>query len=101
MLRTTLLSLLIGALCWAQPDDSRPAASNVRGAEYPRVHADLRVTFHIKAPDARNVQLQPGGDWAITETTPADPALDMRSAIGLTNILNADERITNRWIFTP
>ena len=62
MRRTTLLSLLISALCWAQPDDSHPAASNVRGAEYPRVHADLRVTFRIKAPDARKVQLQPGGD---------------------------------------
>jgi enterochelin esterase family protein len=62
MQRTTFLSLLICTLCWAQPDDSRPATSNVRGAEYPRVHADLRVTFRIKAPDARTVQLQPGGD---------------------------------------
>src|ERR1700690_3435859 len=62
MHRTTLLSLFLCAFCWAQPDDSRPAASNVRGAEYPRVHADLRVTFRIKAPDAKKVQLQPGGD---------------------------------------
>jgi enterochelin esterase-like enzyme len=33
-----------------------PASSNVRGAEYPRVHADLRVTFRIKAPDAQKVE---------------------------------------------
>jgi len=40
-------------------DDSRPAPTNVRGAEYPRVHSDYRVTFQLKAPEARNVQLQP------------------------------------------
>src|SRR5262245_8626345 len=43
-------------------DDSRPAPSNVRGAQYPRVHSDLRVTFQVKAPDARKVQVRPGGD---------------------------------------
>src|SRR5262245_44376537 len=43
-------------------DDSRPASSNVRGSEYPRVHSDLRVTFRLKAPDASKVQMQPGGD---------------------------------------
>jgi enterochelin esterase-like enzyme len=42
-------------------DDSRPATSNVLGARYPRIHADLRVTFQLKATDARKVQLQPGG----------------------------------------
>ncbi len=36
--------------------DSIPAPSNVRGAEYPRIHADLRVTFRIKAPDAQKVE---------------------------------------------
>jgi hypothetical protein len=33
----------------------------VPGAQYPCVHSDLRVTFRLKAPDARIVQLQPGG----------------------------------------
>jgi enterochelin esterase-like enzyme len=33
----------------------------VPGAAYPRVHADLRVTFRVSAPNARKVQLQPGG----------------------------------------
>jgi enterochelin esterase-like enzyme len=42
-------------------DDSRPASSNIRGAEYPRVHPDSRVTFRLKAPGARKVQVQPGG----------------------------------------
>lgn len=62
MQRTILLFILICAIGQAQPDGSRPAASNVRGAEYPRVHADLRVTFRFKAPSAQKVQLQPGGD---------------------------------------
>ena len=60
--RITILTLLVCGCCWAQADDSRPATSNVRGAEYPRIYPDLRVTFRLKAPDARTVQLQPGGD---------------------------------------
>jgi enterochelin esterase family protein len=43
-------------------DDSSPASSNVRCAEYPRVHSDLRVTFRVSAPSAHTVQVQPGGD---------------------------------------
>ncbi len=62
MSRIALLSILFWSFGWAQADDSVPAPSNVRGAEYPRVHSDLRVTFRIKAPGAKNVQLQPGGD---------------------------------------
>lgn len=42
-------------------DESRPASTNVRGAEYPRVHPDGRVTFRIYAPEAHKVLLQPGG----------------------------------------
>jgi enterochelin esterase-like enzyme len=63
MVRHLTVSILACMYCWAQAaDDSQPAASNVRGAQYPRVHADLRVTFRLKAPDARKVQLHPGGD---------------------------------------
>lgn len=43
-------------------DHGTPASSNVRGAEYPRVHADLRVTFRVEAPTAQTIQVQPGGD---------------------------------------
>ncbi len=39
----------------SKPADTVPAPSNIRGAEYPRIHADLRVTFRIKAPDAQKV----------------------------------------------
>ena len=67
--RTTLATLFILAapwitsLCFAQAvDDSQPAASNVRGAQYPRVYPDLRITFRLKAPNAKSVQLHPGGD---------------------------------------
>lgn len=49
-------------LCFGQGDDSTPATSNVRGAQYPRVHSDLRVTFRLKAPDAKTVKLHPAGD---------------------------------------
>jgi len=50
-------------LCCAQAgDDSRPATSNLPGAEYPRIHSDLRVTFRVSAPGAQKVQVIPGGD---------------------------------------
>lgn len=45
----------------AGTDDSKPAPSNVRGAAYPRIHADLRVTFQVSVPTATSVRLQPGG----------------------------------------
>jgi enterochelin esterase-like enzyme len=39
------------------PPDSQPATSNVRGAAYPRITADLRGIFQVKAPDALKVQI--------------------------------------------
>jgi hypothetical protein len=42
-------------------------------------------------------ELQPGGDWVITQRAAANPALDSRMAYGLTNMRLADERVTNRW----
>jgi enterochelin esterase-like enzyme len=53
-----LLTLLLAAAVAAQdakPPDGVPAPSNIRGAQYPRIHDDLRVTFRIKAPDAQKV----------------------------------------------
>lgn len=38
-----------------------PAVSNVRGAAYPQIHADRRVTFQVKMPAAQRVQVMPGG----------------------------------------
>jgi enterochelin esterase-like enzyme len=39
-----------------KPADTVPAPSNIRGAEYPRIDDKLRVTFRIKAPDAKKVE---------------------------------------------
>ena len=60
-LRTAVWMTLACGMCWGQPaGDSKPAGSNVPGAEYPRIHSDLRVTFQLKAPEARRVQLRLG-----------------------------------------
>jgi len=32
------------------PEAGKPAPSNLGNAQYPSVHADLRVTFQLKAP---------------------------------------------------
>lgn len=58
----TLCLLLANLTVVHAQDDSQPASSNVSGASYPRIHADLRITFRLKAPDARKVQIQSGGD---------------------------------------
>ncbi len=56
----TLLAGLPGAAQDPKPAEGSPAPTNVRGAEYPRVRDDLRVTFRIKAPDALKVEFQLG-----------------------------------------
>ena len=38
--------------------DSKPASSNVMGASYPPIDSENRVTFQLKAPDARSVRAQ-------------------------------------------
>ena len=53
-----LLTLLLAAPVAAQdpkPAAGIPAPTNIRGAQFPRIHDDLRVTFRIKAPDAQKV----------------------------------------------
>src|ERR1051326_2124670 len=62
MLRYFIVPALACALCAQPAGDSIPAVSNVRGAPYPRIAPDLRVTFRLKAPDARKVQFHPAGD---------------------------------------
>jgi enterochelin esterase-like enzyme len=56
-----LAFLVCGCAATMADDGSVPATSNVPRAEYPRIHRDRRVTFRLKAPDARKVQVQPGG----------------------------------------
>jgi enterochelin esterase-like enzyme len=68
-------------------DQSSPATSNVPGAPTPGIHPDLSITFTLKAPDARTVQVAGGdglgagpfpmtkdaeGIWSVT-TPPAVP----------------------------
>jgi len=77
---------------WAQPaDDSKPASSNVMGAEYPRIHRDLRATFRLEAPGAHKVQVSIGhgkydmtraddGKWYVT-TPPLVPGFHYYSFI--------------------
>ena len=54
-------------------DEGKPASTNIPNAQYPRVHADGRATFRLKAPDAKKVQvftnygLGPRGHWDMTK----------------------------------
>src|SRR2546423_10042534 len=60
--KSAIAALLIFITPALAADDSVPAASNVPGAQYPRIDPDLRVTFRIKAPNAQKVEVKPGGD---------------------------------------
>jgi enterochelin esterase-like enzyme len=63
------------------PTDSKPASTNIVGAQYPRVDSLHRVVFRLRAPDALsvsvslgNVPLTKGEDGFWTGTTkPLDP----------------------------
>ncbi|MCU0362249.1 MAG: alpha/beta hydrolase-fold protein [Bacteroidales bacterium] len=75
-------SVLTNAQTGLPAGGSKPASSNVRGAEFPRVTDDLRAIFRIKAPDAGKVEVQVGkkydmakdsaGFWSVT-TDPLVP----------------------------
>jgi enterochelin esterase family protein len=63
------------------PSDSKPASTNIVGAEYPRVDAQRRVIFRILAPEAQSITVSLGktaltkgedGFWTGT-TQPQDP----------------------------
>ena len=65
--------LMAGALVTSQASDApKPAVSNVMNAQFPAVHADGRVTFRLRAPNATRVQLQPGGGDNGLGTEPTD-----------------------------
>jgi enterochelin esterase-like enzyme len=59
-----------------EKSDGKPASTNLMGAAYPKIHADLSVSFRLKAPDAKKVTLQLGksfdmvrgqdGVWTVT-----------------------------------
>jgi enterochelin esterase-like enzyme len=85
MRRLAISIFLLASLAWAQqPGTFQPSATNVWGAEYPRVDNTGRVEIRVKAPDATKVKLnfwsgpkvdmtkQSDGFWTIT-TTPLVP----------------------------
>ena len=85
MRRLAISIFLLASVGWAQePGTFQPSATNVWGAEYPRVDSTGRVEIRVKAPDATNVKLnfwsgpkvdmakQPDGFWTVT-TSPLVP----------------------------
>ena len=70
--------------------DSKPAATNVPGVEYPRIDTRLRGIFRVNAPNAQKVQLNltrtydmvkgEDGYWTLT-TEPLDPGFHYYSLI--------------------
>ena len=60
-MRTLAFTLAFTAACFAQvaPTDAGvPLASNVQGAQYPRMTPDRDVTFRLRAADASKVQVR-------------------------------------------
>lgn len=53
--------LLCGPATAQPPDESSVPTTSVPGAASPRIHADGRVTFSLRAPQAQSLQLE-GGD---------------------------------------
>lgn len=56
---TTLILLFTTLAAAAQ--EAEPAPSNIRGSRYPAVDGEGRVTFRLKAPDARRVEVRGRG----------------------------------------
>src|SRR5579863_7951944 len=58
-----LVCAAIGASIMNAPaqNDSVPPSSNVRGSQSPRVHSDRSISFTLKAPEAKSVEVA-GGD---------------------------------------
>lgn len=52
---------LLTVLAVAAQGAPAPLSSNVRGSAYPAVDAELRVSFRLKAPDARSVEVRGRG----------------------------------------
>ena len=79
MIRLGIALLLLSSVCSAQSlTGFEPASTNVWGADFPRVSADGRAAFRVKAPDAQKIQINfwgaakldmvkgPDGFWTAT-----------------------------------
>jgi enterochelin esterase family protein len=57
----TVILLLFNVACIAQVNDlyknSKPAATNIPGVEFPRIDSQSKVVFRVKAPNAQQVQV--------------------------------------------
>jgi len=51
----------------AEPNDAKPAVSNIPGQEYPKIDSQLRATFHVKAKNASKVQIDLGKVYNMTK----------------------------------
>ncbi|MDQ8203488.1 alpha/beta hydrolase-fold protein [Pelagicoccus sp. SDUM812003] len=83
-LLTSSAVLFFAALVYAElPPETMPAPSNVPGADYPRLDAEGRGYFQVKAPEAEQVQVNlpqgqydlkrdSDGIWSVT-TPPIEP----------------------------
>ncbi|NJD10635.1 MAG: esterase [Gemmatimonadetes bacterium] len=91
-LATPLLLVQPGSAQQAGPGGTfKPASSNVPGQEYPQIDAQLRAYFRVRAPDAKQVQVDVGGarhdmvqgadsTWTVT-TPPLAPGFHYYSII--------------------
>ena len=88
-----ILAIIIQAsiVCLGQENGKpTPAATNVAGAEFPKILPDLSVQFRISAPDAKKVQIDLGklydmtkddqGVWSVT-TAPQVPGFHYYSLV--------------------
>ena len=51
----TPIAILVFSMLATVASAQQPAPSNVRGGEYPKIDPDRRVTFRVKAPNAKSV----------------------------------------------
>lgn len=85
-----ILTLFTGSTDAQTEDPSIPASTNITGVNFPRILADNRVIFQVRAPNAKQVQIDLGrlydmqrddaGTWTVT-TDPQDPGFHYYSLV--------------------
>ncbi len=63
----SVLILLTFSLNGFSQAESRPAVSNIRGAQYPQITSGSRAVFRIKAPDVKSLQLDLGRKYDLVK----------------------------------
>ncbi|MBW4600817.1 MAG: hypothetical protein KME29_14755 [Calothrix sp. FI2-JRJ7] len=84
------VAIITPAPIYAQVQQGYPAFSNVRGSKYPYISSDLRVTFRLKAPNARRVQVVGLGDSNGLSSQPIDLA---RNENGIWTVITSPVRL--------